>query len=117
MDKRILVTGATGFIGHILCRELFERGYGLTVLSRQKPDSVRSICGRVEVTDDLEKLRAHPGEKYTRETSLCAPSEGAVAGVLGVPAPSTFTKRSPEKQREYYVPHSATSHPQVPSSE
>ena len=61
MDKRILVTGATGFIGHILCRQLIERGYTLTVLSRQKPDSVRAICGRVEVTDDLAKLRAHPG--------------------------------------------------------
>lgn len=42
---QILVTGGTGFIGRSLCRHLSERGHGLTVLSRQAPDTVRRLCG------------------------------------------------------------------------
>lgn len=61
MNKRILVTGGTGFIGKVLCPELLNRGYELTVLSRQNPDDVRAACGRVETTNDLNQLRSHPG--------------------------------------------------------
>ncbi|MGC8120499.1 TIGR01777 family oxidoreductase [Marinobacter sp. VGCF2001] len=61
MEKQLLVTGATGFIGHILCRRLIERGYALTILSRQAPESARAICGRVDVIKDLNDLRSHPG--------------------------------------------------------
>jgi len=61
MDKQILVTGGTGFIGKELCRELTSRGYSLTVLSRQPADTVRSLCGRVEVVNELEALRNHSG--------------------------------------------------------
>lgn len=61
MTKRILVTGGTGFIGKVLCPELLNRGYELTVLSRQKPDDVRAACGRVETTQDLNQVRSHPG--------------------------------------------------------
>ncbi|MDX1818160.1 MAG: NAD-dependent epimerase/dehydratase family protein, partial [Marinobacter sp.] len=35
MSKNILITGGTGFIGRELCRQLLERGDGLTILSRQ----------------------------------------------------------------------------------
>lgn len=61
MKKRVLVTGGTGFIGKILCRELLARGYELTVLSRQSADDVKAQCGRVEATRDLHQLRSHPG--------------------------------------------------------
>ncbi|KPQ27944.1 MAG: putative nucleoside-diphosphate sugar epimerase [Marinobacter excellens HL-55] len=61
MDKRVLITGGTGFIGTILCRNLISRGYSLTVLSRQSSDTVRALCGRVEVVDDLANLKGHPG--------------------------------------------------------
>ncbi|WP_372982034.1 TIGR01777 family oxidoreductase [Marinobacter sediminum] len=61
MKKRILVTGGTGFIGKVLCPELLNRGYELTVLSRQNSDDVRAACGRVETTKDLNQLRSHPG--------------------------------------------------------
>lgn len=39
MTKRILITGGTGFIGHVLCRELLARDHELTVSAgnRQKP--------------------------------------------------------------------------------
>ncbi|MBY6032102.1 TIGR01777 family oxidoreductase [Marinobacter daepoensis] len=61
MGKQILLTGATGFIGHILCRRLMEEGHSLTVLSRQSADAAKSVCGRVEVVQTLDTLRAHPG--------------------------------------------------------
>ncbi|GGC78093.1 TIGR01777 family oxidoreductase [Marinobacter halophilus] len=61
MDKRVLITGGTGFIGTVLCRDLISKGYSLTVLSRQGADTVRALCGRVEVTADLKNLEGHPG--------------------------------------------------------
>lgn len=61
MNKRIFITGGTGFIGSVLCPELHKRGYELTVLSRQSTDKVRSRCGQVEVVNDLESLRSHIG--------------------------------------------------------
>jgi uncharacterized protein (TIGR01777 family) len=61
MEQRILITGGTGFIGKELCRELNDKGYELTVLSRQSPDTVRSLCGRVDVVNRLDDLDGHSG--------------------------------------------------------
>lgn len=63
MDKRLLVTGGTGFIGQALCPLLISRGYSLTVLSRQGTADVQSLCGRVEVLGDLQNLKNHSGFK------------------------------------------------------
>lgn len=61
MEKRILVTGGTGFIGQVLCPILLEKGYSLTVLSRQPDSQVRSLCGQVEAVGDLQSLKGHSG--------------------------------------------------------
>ncbi|QBM16794.1 epimerase family protein [Marinobacter sp. JH2] len=61
MAKKILITGGTGFIGRELCKQLLNAGHTLTVLSRQKPATVKAICGRVEPVSDLNRLRSHPG--------------------------------------------------------
>ncbi|MDX1557286.1 MAG: TIGR01777 family oxidoreductase [Marinobacter sp.] len=61
MSKRILITGGTGFIGHVLCRELLARNFEITVFSRQSAEAVKSSCGRVEAIRDLQQLRSHPG--------------------------------------------------------
>ncbi|TGN41784.1 TIGR01777 family oxidoreductase [Marinobacter confluentis] len=61
MDKRILITGGTGFIGQALCPALLQKGYSLTVLSRQPDRVVQALCGRVEAVGDLKSLNAHPG--------------------------------------------------------
>ena len=61
MSRHILLTGGTGFIGRILCRELLANGDQITVLSRQSAADVRAVCGRVEALPDLAKLRDHKG--------------------------------------------------------
>lgn len=61
MEKRILVTGGTGFIGQALCPTLISRGYSLTVLSRQPVGQVQALCGQVEALSDLQNLNGHVG--------------------------------------------------------
>ena len=61
MEKRILVTGGTGFIGQALCPVLLEKGYSLTVLSRQPSSHVQALCGRVEAVSNLQSLSGHSG--------------------------------------------------------
>ncbi|TNE78011.1 MAG: TIGR01777 family protein [Gammaproteobacteria bacterium] len=61
MSKTVLVTGGTGFIGQVLCRELLARGYDLTVLSRQPDDQVKAICGRVKSASSLKELESGSG--------------------------------------------------------
>lgn len=58
MNKNMLITGGTGFIGSVLCKELLALGYKLTVLSRRPTAEVRALCGPVETIDSLEHLRA-----------------------------------------------------------
>lgn len=61
MNKRVLITGGTGFIGTLLCQKMRARGYELTILSRQPADTVRSLCGNADVVHTLESLKAHAG--------------------------------------------------------
>ena len=61
MEKRVLITGGTGFIGQALCPVLLEKGYSLTVLSRQPSSHVQALCGRVEAVSDLKSLISHSG--------------------------------------------------------
>lgn len=55
----VLVVGATGFIGEVLCRELSDRGHAVTALSRSPdegdlPESVRREMGDVTAYDSIE---------------------------------------------------------------
>ncbi len=52
MTQRILVTGATGFIGRHLCEALAEDGNEVVVLTR-KPDASPPTGGRIAVAGDL----------------------------------------------------------------
>ncbi|MDL0433092.1 TIGR01777 family oxidoreductase [Marinobacter sp. TBZ242] len=61
MEKRILITGGTGFIGQPLCQKLIADGHELTVLSRQPALNVQSLCGRVEAVGDLKELSGSEG--------------------------------------------------------
>lgn len=61
MEKRILITGGTGFIGQVLCQKLIADGHSLAVLSRQPAHNVQAVCGRVEPLNDLDELRGAEG--------------------------------------------------------
>lgn len=61
MEKRILITGGTGFIGQSLCQRLITDGHTLTVLSRQPSHNVQAVCGRVQAVNDLDQLRGNEG--------------------------------------------------------
>lgn len=61
MAKTALVTGGTGFIGQKLCHVLSLRDYHLTVFSRQAPEDVKTLCGRVDAVSRLEELKGHQG--------------------------------------------------------
>ncbi|MDX1590271.1 MAG: TIGR01777 family oxidoreductase [Oleiphilaceae bacterium] len=58
MERHIVITGGTGFIGQKLCRALQQRGTQVSVYSRQDPEQVQSLCGPVR---PLDRLSALPG--------------------------------------------------------
>lgn len=51
MGAKILVTGATGYIGQALCKELSARGFELFVVVR--PNQMLDICAQSVVMDDI----------------------------------------------------------------
>jgi uncharacterized protein (TIGR01777 family) len=51
MAKRILITGATGFIGRPLCFELVKNGYEVVVLSRRPAGAKELLAGQVKVVE------------------------------------------------------------------
>ncbi len=58
---RILLTGATGFVGAALCPRLLAAGHELTVVSRN-PEKVASRCGAaVTAVQDFAELPTYPG--------------------------------------------------------
>ncbi|WP_166263703.1 TIGR01777 family oxidoreductase [Marinobacter caseinilyticus] len=61
MDKSVLITGGTGFIGQPLCQSLADRGYQLTVLSRRPHSEVLARCGRVTPIQSLTELNGAKG--------------------------------------------------------
>lgn len=54
----ILITGGTGFIGRALCVDLLDAKHGVTVLSRQRSERVRNLCGAVSVVRSLAEIKA-----------------------------------------------------------
>lgn len=68
-DKRLLITGGTGFIGVPLCEQLVRRGYTVTVLSRNPeraekllPPGVRVIEALLQGNADFSHLVNLAGE-------------------------------------------------------
>jgi uncharacterized protein (TIGR01777 family) len=57
-SKTILVTGATGFIGQSLCRELLDRGDKVVVLTRDYKKAEKLFGSEVKIVTDLDELEA-----------------------------------------------------------
>lgn len=55
--KRVLVTGGTGFIGRALCRSLIASNCRVTVLTRDISKALDKFEGRVELVEDINRLR------------------------------------------------------------
>ncbi|MHC4581008.1 MAG: TIGR01777 family oxidoreductase [Planctomycetota bacterium] len=51
MKKRILITGATGFVGRPLSLELAKAGYEVVALSRRRDEAQNIFAGRVKVIE------------------------------------------------------------------
>lgn len=77
MGKNIIVTGATGLIGKILCRRLSEKGYLITVLSRNPEKAQNALPGMVAY------LEWKPGETGQWENRI----DGAYAVIHLAGAP------------------------------
>ena len=53
---RVLITGATGFIGSALAERLLEAGLGVDVLTRDRERALKRLSGRVRAVEDLDEL-------------------------------------------------------------
>ena len=51
MEKRVIVTGATGFIGKALSTELAEGGYEVMALSRRPVEAQEILAGSAKVVE------------------------------------------------------------------
>ncbi|TVP52132.1 MAG: TIGR01777 family protein [Halomonadaceae bacterium] len=84
MAKHIFITGGTGFIGHKLCRTLYQRGIQVSVFSRRSEDQVQALCGPVRVVDRLSAL----------------PGLGPVDGVFNLAGEGIADKRWSEARKK-----------------
>lgn len=57
--QRVLVTGATGFIGESLVKQLLDAGHGVTVYARNPLRAATMFQGRVRCVAKLQDLSAH----------------------------------------------------------
>lgn len=68
-QKRAIVTGAAGFVGSAVCRELVDNGYEVTAFVRAS-SSLRALeqlpirFAEGDITDEDSLLRAFPGHDY-----------------------------------------------------
>lgn len=82
MNRRVVLTGATGFIGGAVARELINRGYQLVVFSRNPGEARRKVL------DASEYVAWQPEESGEWAMAI----DGAYA-VIHCAAPSIFAKR------------------------
>jgi len=56
--QSVLVTGATGFIGQLLVKQLRSDGHSVTVLTRNAQKAARMFSGKVNCIEHMDKLPA-----------------------------------------------------------
>lgn len=83
-ERRLLITGGTGFIGQVLCPALIRKGYQLTVLSRKAESDVKALCGRVSAISALTDI----------------PAEQTFSGVINLAGEGIADKRWTESRKQ-----------------
>lgn len=86
--KRVVVTGATGLVGKALCAKLSERGYNITILSRNPAQAQRTVPGATDY------VAWSPSELGEWTTAL----NGAY-GIVHMAGASIFGKRWDEQYK------------------
>ena len=81
-QPRILVTGATGFLGGEIAREFKRSGYHVTALVRPGSDSSQLSDGEIDIVEgditDFEAVRAAmDGQTYVCHAAALVPGRGA----------------------------------------
>src|SRR6202142_4657878 len=84
--KKIILTGATGFIGSAVAGELLKKGYGLVVFSRNPEKAAQKMPGA------MDYVAWQPQENGPWSAAL----DGAYA-VIHCAAPSIFERRHTKK--------------------
>jgi nucleoside-diphosphate-sugar epimerase len=96
MNKTILVTGGTGYIGSWVTKGLLEKGYTvrLTVRDKDKKEKYRPL-------QDIEKNTEGKLEIWEadllKEGSFDKPAEGCLA-IMHIASPFTFRIKDPQKE-------------------
>ena len=57
-NRNMLITGATGFIGQSLCRELLEYGHNIFVLTRKRKKAEKIFGSQVNIITNLDELES-----------------------------------------------------------
>jgi uncharacterized protein (TIGR01777 family) len=57
MSKKILITGATGFIGKKLAKSLQEKGFELLIHTRNRANAQKIFGEKVNITSDFESIK------------------------------------------------------------
>lgn len=76
-QQRILISGATGFIGSALCQELLAKKHNITILSRNPLAAAVQFGGRIRAIRSVAELSTH--EKFDTIINLAG---AAVVGPL-----------------------------------
>jgi nucleoside-diphosphate-sugar epimerase len=96
MNKTILVTGGTGYLGSWVTKGLLEKGYTvkLTVRDKNKTEKFRHLLDIEKDSDG--KLEIHEAD-LLKEGSFDKPAEGCFA-IMHIASPCTIRIKDPQKE-------------------
>jgi UDP-glucose 4-epimerase len=83
LDKRVLVTGGAGFIGHRLVAKLVDLGANVTVvddLSKGTEENLKGFLDKIEVMND-NLLEPHVSNRLLKDVEICFHLAAKIGGI------------------------------------